>query len=482
MTDQATFAQRRADFTKRLDGGIAVIPAAAETIRNEDVEHHFRQSSDFFYLTGFDEPDAVAVLRPAGDEPFVLFVRPQDRELEIWNGYRAGVDGAKERFGADAAYPIGDLDAKLKEYLVGQPRLYYRSGGDHDGRINRLVGQVRAMHSRSGRGAPFEVHDPSLILHEQRLIKGEVDLAGLRKAAEISAEAHLEAMRFAQPGRWEYQVQAALEYVFRMRGSSRDGYPSIVAGGANAVVLHYTENNAQLGEGDLLLIDAGAEYAYYSADITRTFPVSGTFSDPQRAIYEIVLAAQQAAFAECRPGSTLKAGHDAARRVLSEGLIDLGLVPRGLEDTMAMHHYREYFMHGTGHWLGMDVHDVGAVRIEGEPRPLEPGMAFTVEPGLYVDPQRETVDFYLHEYDADEWAYRRLMLGSEAARKLEKEEREKAMKLTHPVPEKLRGIGVRIEDDVVITADGHEDLSSGAPTAIDEVEAATRQKSLLPLL
>jgi Xaa-Pro aminopeptidase len=287
-------------------------------------------------------------------------------------------------------------------------------------------------------------------------------------------------MRYAQPGLYEYQVQAALEFVFRVHGSPRDGYPSIVASGPNACILHYQENRRRMEDGDLLLIDAGCEYGYYTADITRTFPVNGRFTPAQRAVYELVLKAQHAAIAAARPGQRYEAMHDAARRVLAEGLIALGALPRGLDETLAMHHYREFYMHGTGHWVGMDVHDVGEYRLAGRSRILEPGMVLTVEPGLYFDPERESVSFALHEFSEEEMWERRTRLGMAAARRLEDEEKAAAPHVTHPVPVALRGIGVRIEDDVLITETGCEVLTAGAPKTVEDVERTCAESPSLP--
>jgi Xaa-Pro aminopeptidase len=482
--DHKPFRERRQQFAAAVGDGLALIPAAGLQIRNDDVEHPFRQNTDFFYLTGFDEPDAVAVINPQHEEErYVLFVRPRDKEMETWNGYRAGVEGARTDYSADAAYPLADLAEKLRDYLIGRPNLFYRFGNPtHDGMVNSALAQARHFRERDGRPVPEVTSDPHAVLAEMRLRKSDPEIAALRRACAISAEAHCEAMRFARPGVYEYQVQAALEYKFRINGSPRVGYGSIVASGPNACILHYVENTRKTVAGDLLLIDAGAEFDYHSADITRTFPVDGTFTAPQRALYEVVLAAQVASIGEAVPGSTMKALHETAKRVLSEGLIDLGLVPRGLEDTLAMHHYREFFMHGTGHWLGMDVHDAGGLmRSDGSPRPLEPGMVFTVEPGLYVDPDRETVSFPLLEYDYEERIERRYRLGIDAARKLETEEVEKAEKVVHPIPTEFRGLGVRIEDDLLITADGYENLTAGVPAAIDEIQALCAEPSSLPI-
>jgi Xaa-Pro aminopeptidase len=479
--DLEPFADRRLRFAAALGDAVAIIPGAQEVRRNGDVDYEFRQGSDFFFLTGFDEPDAVAVLNPAhAKERYVLFVRPRDREMEVWNGRRAGVEGAVATYGADAAYPIEQLDEKLREYLIDRPTVYYRLGQPaFDGRVTRLVGELRAARAR-GFAAPVRVEDPGPLLHELRLRRSPAELARHRRACEISRDAHVEAMRYARPGLYEYQVQAALEFVFRANGSPRNGYPSIVASGPNACILHYSENTRRLQDGDLLLIDAGCEYGYHSADITRTFPVNGRFTAPQRAIYELVLQAQLAGIAAARPGARYEAVHEAARRVLAEGLVVLGLVPRGIEATLAMHHYREFYMHGTGHWLGMDVHDVGDYRIDRTSRALEPGMVFTVEPGLYVDPERETATFHLREYSEDEMWERRLRLGMAAAKKLEDEEKAKAEKIVHPIPKEFRGIGVRIEDDVLVTAGGTEVLTAGTPKTIDEVERACAEPPRLP--
>jgi len=479
--DIGAFIDRRQRFAEAVGDGLAIIPAAREVTRNSDVHYEFRQDSDFFFLTGFDEPDAVAVFNPAhAKERYVMFVRPRDREMEIWNGRRAGVEGAVATYGADAAYPVDQLDQKLREYAVDRPALFYRLGNPvFDARITRLLGELRAM-QRRGHGAPARVEDPGPIIHEMRLRRSDAELARHRRACEISRDGHIEAMRYARPGLYEYQVQAAMEFVFREGGSPRNGYPSIVASGPNACILHYTENRRQMLDGDLLLIDAAAEYGYHSSDITRTFPVSGRFTAPQRAIYEIVLRSQLAAIAAAKPGARYEAMHEAARRVLVDGLVDLKLLPRGVDDSLAMHLYREFYMHGTGHWLGMDVHDVGDYKIHGESRVLEPGMVFTVEPGLYFDPEREEVTFHLREFSEQEMWERRDRLGVAAAKKLEDEEKGKAPTVKHHVPAEFRGIGVRIEDDLLITGDGHDVLTKGTPKSVDEVERTCAEAPRLP--
>jgi Xaa-Pro aminopeptidase len=481
LPDLDAFIDRRRRFAEAVGEGLALIPAAREVPRNSDVHYEFRQDSDFFFLTGFDEPDAVAVINPSHEkERYVLFVRPRDREMEIWTGRRAGVEGAVATYGADAAYPVDQLDQKLREYAVDRPALFYRLGNSaYDGRITRLLGELRAM-QRRGHHAPARVEDPGPIIHEMRMRRSPAELARHRRACELSRDGHIEAMRYARPGIYEYRVQAAMEFVFREGGSPRNGYPSIVASGPNACILHYSENRRRMENGDLLLIDAAAEYGYHSSDITRTFPVNGRFTAPQRAIYEVVLRAQLAAIAAAKPGARYEAMHEAARRVLAEGLVDLKLLPRGVEDSLAMHHYREFYMHGTGHWLGMDVHDVGDYKIRGESRVLDPGMVFTVEPGLYVDPDREEVTFRLREYSEQEMWERRDRLGIAAAKKLEDEEKAKAPTVTHRVPPEFRGIGVRIEDDILITAAGHEVLTAGTPKTVDDVERTCAEPPRLP--
>lgn len=483
MTDQATFIERRRRFAESIGDGLAIIPAAHEVPRNADTGYEFRQDSDFFFLTGFDEPDAVAVFNPAHEkERYVLFVRPRDREMEIWNGRRAGVEGAIADYGADAAYTIDQLDQKLREYLIDRPAIVYRLGNPaFDGRVTRLVEHARMVRTRF-RPAPVRIDDPTAILHEIRLRKSAGELARQRRACEITRDAHIEAMRFAQPGMYEYEVQAALEYVFRMGGAPRNGYPSIVASGPNACILHYNENRRRMEDGDLLLIDAACEYGYFSADITRTFPVNGRFTAPQRAIYEVVLRAQMAAIEAATPGVRYEVIHETAKRVLVEGLVELKLLPRGVQDSLAMHHYQEFYMHGTGHWLGMDVHDVGDYKVRGQSRPLEPGMIFTVEPGLYIDPDRERVTFHLVEYSEDERRERRVRLGLAAAKRIEDEERDRAAKIEHPIPKEFRGIGVRIEDDILVTATGNENLTAGTPKTVDDVERTCREASRLPRL
>jgi Xaa-Pro aminopeptidase len=479
--DAAPFIERRHHFAESLGDGVAIIPGAQEVRGNQGIHYPFRQNSDFFFLTGFNEPDAIALINPPGArERFVLFVRPRDREREIWDGRRAGTEGALAVYGADAAYPIEQFDHKLREYALDRTALYYQLGNTvYDPKITRLLTELRALKTR-GHTVPIRLEDPSPIMHELRLRRSPAELARQRRACEIACEAHTEAMRYARPGMHEYEIQAALEFVFRRHGSPRNAYPSIVASGSNACILHYTQNTRRMEDSDLLLIDAGCEYGYYAADVTRTFPVNGRFTAAQRAIYETVLAAQLAAIDAAQPGNRYEAMHHAAQRVLTEGLVALGLLPQRVEASLAMHHYREFSMHATGHWLGMDVHDVGAYRVDHQSRLLEPGMVLTVEPGLYFAPEREVVTYALREYSDAEVAERRDRLGMAAARKLEMEEQEKAQKISHPIAQEFRGIGIRIEDDVLITAHGNEVLTGGTPKTIAEVERVCAEASPLP--
>ena len=433
--DPSVYVARRAAVVAAMrgsGGGVMLLPGAEERIRNADSEYTFRQDSDYAWLTGFEEPDGAALLfadPEAGKPGFVMFVRPKDPEREIWTGRRAGVDGAVAEFGAAAAHPVGEMETKLVEYLAGGGALWYRLGfaRSWDERIVRVLDQVRAK-TRTGARVPDPIRDPGGVLHELRIVKSEEEIARLRRAAEITAEAHLAAMRDGRPGVREYQVQSEIEYAFRRRGGSGPGYGTIVAAGANAVVLHYRAGDAELKEGELCLVDAGGEYGLYTADVTRTFPVSGEFSKPQRKVYDLVLAAQLAGIEAVRPGADLNAIHDIALRKLTEGMIDLGLLKGTVDERIADGSYKRYYMHRTSHWLGMDVHDVGAYYVDGKSRSLVPGMVLTIEPGLYIAAE-----------DAE-------------------------------APAELRGIGVRIEDDVLVTADGRDVLTSGTPKTPQEVE------------
>jgi Xaa-Pro aminopeptidase len=434
MHDSGAFANRRAAFFDAMTAGspaaVAVVPAAPVFVRNNDVEHDYRQDSDFFYLTGFDEPESVLVLE-ASERKMTLFVRPRDRDREVWDGPRAGVDGAKEIYGAAEAFGVSELDEKLVDLLKNKRRVYYRLGGNRrfDDRLLSAIDRVRAR-QRTGVAAPAEIVDPGSVLHEMRLRKtaGEVD--AMRAAARITREAHELAMSRTRPGMHEYEVEALLLDTFRRHGSDRPAYGSIVGSGPNACVLHHRKNDRRIEAGELLLIDAGCEYGYYASDVTRTFPVGRWFSREQQAIYELVLDSQLQGIAATRPGVTLDDIHKLCVDVIARGLVRLGLLAGEVEKIIETEAYKRFFMHRTSHWLGMDVHDVGAYFIAGTPRTLEPGMVLTVEPGVYIAPSDVAV--------APEW----------------------------------RGIGVRIEDDVLVTDSGSEVLTAGIPKTLDDLRRA----------
>jgi Xaa-Pro aminopeptidase len=474
------FAMRRAQLLERLDGAVAIIAAGREQVRNDDVEHPFRQDSDFFFLTGFSEPDAVAVLDPASDAPYTLFVRPRDALAEAWHGLRAGTEGARTRLGADAAYPVDELGDWLRRRLAGRTSVAYRLGGPIDAQVLAAVRAVGAYADRSGVAVPERLVDVGALLAELRLVKSAPEIEALREACRISATAHLEAMRFAAPGRTERQVQAVLEYVFGVLDSERVGYGSIVAGGENAVILHYVENDQPLLDGDLLLIDAAAEYRHMTADITRTFPVNGRFSAPQRALYEVVLAAHQAVLATCRPGLPFSDMHALAVEVLAAGMVELGLLPGTPEEVVAKGWYRQFFFHGIGHWLGSDVHDAGSTRVDGAGRPLAPGMAFTVEPGIYVSRDKATIELSHAAYDQVERDRLAFELGAAEARARIREREREAGTFSFDVPAQLLGLGVRIEDDLLVTTDGIENMTTMVPVDPDQVEARCAERSSLP--
>lgn len=480
-------SDRYAEHRRRLadlvgEQGLAIIPAATEVVRNYDVLHHFRQDTAFWYLTGFHEPDAIAVIAPGHEDgEFTLFVRPKDPHQEVWTGIRAGTEGAEDRFGADASYVVSEFDKTIARLMVGREVLWYAAGNDNfDQRITRIITGARSHRERYGGVVPSTIRDVSVPLGEMMLYKSEEEAGSLRAACRLTAEGHIEAMRFTRPGMHEYEVQAALEYSWRLRGSRRNGYPSIVASGANACILHYEENDSQIGPSDLVLIDAAAEVDGYSSDITRTYPAGGAFTPPQRAVYDVVLAAQKKGVEMSVPHSDLRSIHDECTRILTEGMVDLGLLPKSLDESLAMHHYTKFYMHGTSHWLGLDVHDRGSYRVSGKSRPLEPGMAFTVEPGLYVSPEKAEVELRLLEYDLDEWTERRIRLGPAESAALEAEEKEKAETIIHEVPEEFLGIGVRIEDDILITTGGHENMTEMVPREVDDVESLCAESSSLP--
>ena len=427
-------SSRRRALAARLDGA-ALVPAAPVAIRNNDVEHEYRQDSDLHWLTGFVEPESVLLVVPNHPEHrTVLFLRPRDPEREAWDGPRVGVEGAVRELGVDAAFPIGELAERLPGYLARPERLYHRLGRERalDDLVLGAIDKTRAR-GRSVHAWPTAIVDPSVVLHELRLVKSEDEIALMRRAAEITRDAHLAVMRLAGPGRFEYELDAAIRETFRRSGCERAAYGSIVGSGPNATVLHYRKNARRMQAGELVLVDAGCENQYYAADVTRTFPVSGVFSPAQRRVYELVLEAERACVDAVAPGATVDGIHAIAVRTLVEGLVRLGVLegdPGALVDAQA---HKPWFMHRTSHWLGMDVHDVGAYYVGGAPRALAPGMVLTVEPGLYFSPD-----------DAR-------------------------------VPAELRGIGVRIEDDVLVTAEGRRELTADIPRSIDDVERACRE-------
>jgi Xaa-Pro aminopeptidase len=423
------YRRRREQLAQAMRNGVAVIPTAPERVRNRDSHFPYRFDSHFYYLTGFAEPEAVLVL---AEKKSMLFCRERNPEREVWDGFRYGPERAKERFGFDEAHPIDDLDEALGQLLENQPALFYPVGDDAewDARAMRWLNTVRGK-VRAGVSAPDRVQDVRTLIDDQRLLKDSHEQNLMRRAARIASGAHRRAMQSTRPGRSEYEVEAELLYEFRRNGAQFPAYSPIVAGGTNACVLHYVANDAPLRDGDLLLIDAGCELDGYASDITRTFPVNGHFSGAQREVYEIVLDAQRAAIAAVKPGTSWIAPHDAAVRVLAQGMLDLKLLSGSLDAVLEKETYKRFYMHRTGHWLGLDVHDAGEYRRGGEWRPLAPGMALTVEPGLYIR-------------SADD------------------------------VPQRLRDIGVRIEDDVLVTAQGCEVLTAEAPKLVDDVEALMR--------
>ena len=429
MIDINIHAQRRASLLAQMQHGIAIVPTAPERVRNRDSEYLYRYDSYFYYLCGFPEAEAVLVLIAGAAPQSILFCREKNLERETWDGFRYGPEAARDTFGVDAAYPIGQLDEKLPALMANQPALHYAPGmdADWDARIMRCLNLVRAQ-GRTGVSAPQSIHDVRAALDEMRLVKDEHELALMRRAAGISAKAHERAMRATQPGRMEYEIEAELLYEFRRHGAQFPAYWPIVAGGANACVLHYSDNSARLDDGALLLIDAGCELDGYASDITRTFPVNGKFSGPQKDVYELVLAAQAAAIAATRPGAAWDEPHEAAVRILAQGMIDFGLCQGGLAQVLETGDYKRFYMHRTGHWLGLDVHDAGEYKLDGKWRPLKEGMTLTVEPGCYIRPGEG-------------------------------------------VPEAYWNVGVRIEDDVLVSKDGCEIITAATPKSIAEIEA-----------
>ena len=414
-------------------GAVAIVPSAPVAVRSGDVEFVYRQDNDFYYLTGFEEQESLALIAPDNsDGEFVMFVRPRDKERETWTGKRAGIEGAIVDYGADKAYTLDELEKIVPRYLEKADRLHYPIGrnSDFEARVMKLVQYSSAMRPRLGSG-PYAIFDPREIIHEMRLRKepGELDL--MRRAIDISRAAHERAMRLARGGMREWQIEAEVDYTFRSRGAAGPSYPSIIASGPNAAILHHIQNRREMRTGELLLIDAGCEFDFYASDVTRTFPIGARFTAMQTELYEIVLAAQARAIEQVRPGARFDDPHDAALRVLVDGMRGLGLVSGSAEEIIEQASYRRYYMHRTSHWLGMDVHDVGLYRAGGESRRLEPGMVLTVEPGLYIDADDDTA------------------------------------------PVEMRGVGIRIEDDVLVTADGHEVMTAAIPKQITEIEALT---------
>ena len=434
MSETSLYAQRRAQLAARMQSGVAIVPGAPERTRNRDAHYLYRFDSYFYYLTGFREPEAVLVVVAGEPAKSLLFCRDKNPEREVWDGFRHGPAAAKEAFGFDEAHSITKLDELVPELLSNQTALFTHLGADSvwDARVVGWVNEVRNR-ARSGVTAPREIEDVHVVLDEMRLIKSAEELATMRRAAEISTGAHRRAMQSARPGRSEYEIEAELLYEFRRHGAQAPAYTPIVAAGANACVLHYVENAAALADGDLLLIDAGCELDGYASDITRTFPVNGKFSGPQKDVYEMVLAAQAAALAEVRPGNTWDQPHEAAVRVLAQGLVDLGLLSGGVEQAIETEAYKKFYMHRTGHWLGLDVHDAGDYKLNGQWRALQPGMVLTVEPGCYI-------------------------------------------RAGDGVPERFANIGVRIEDDVLVTGDGHEVLTTAAPKVPGDIENLMRSR------
>ena len=428
---RAEFARRRRQLMRSMGrDSIAIVPAAPVRLRNSDVEYAYRQDSDFHYLTGFDEPESVAILIPGrAQAEYVLFVRDRDPARETWDGHRAGTAGARRDYDADDAFPIGDIDEILPGLLENREKVYYAMGThpDFDQRVVGWVNGLRAQ-AKHGRHAPQEFVALDHVLHDMRLYKSRAEIEMMREAARIGAAAHVRAMQACAPGRHEYEIAAEIAHEFR-RHNAEHSYLPIVGGGENACILHYRENDAALRDGDLLLIDAGCEYQKYASDITRTFPVNGRFTSTQRAVYEIVLEANLAAISKVRPGNHWNEPHDAAVRVITQGLVRLGLLKGRVPTLEKAQAYRRYFMHRTGHWLGMDVHDVGDYKVGDEWRVLDPGMVLTIEPGIYIP-------------------------GN-----------------ARGVPKRLRGIGIRIEDDVVVTKGGCEVLTGGVPKRAGDIEA-----------
>jgi Xaa-Pro aminopeptidase len=432
MIKMTEYAKRRKHLMQQIGPkGIVILTSANTSRRNGDADYAYRQHSDFYYLTGFDEPEAIAILAPKRKEgEFILFNRVRDRTREIWDGIRAGQEGARKTYGANEAYPFADFEKMLPEILENRETIHYAIGANEYfdemvlSTLNKLRGRIR-----SGQQAPVAFADVTETIHEMRLIKSPAEIALMRKAAEISAQAHIRAMKFCKPGVNEYQLEAEIMHEFQSNGARHPAYTSIVGGGENACILHYIANDQKVKDGDLVLIDAGAEYNYYAADITRTFPANGRFSDEQRAIYELVLKSQLAALKAVRPGAAWPSMQTAIVKVLTQGLLDLGILKGRLNDLIEKEAYFPFYMHKSGHWLGLDVHDAGRYKVDGKWRTLKPGMVLTVEPGIYISADIPGVHKRWHN------------------------------------------IGVRIEDDVLVTAKGCDILSRDVPKSVADIEA-----------
>ncbi|PYS93502.1 MAG: Xaa-Pro aminopeptidase [Acidobacteria bacterium] len=424
-----------AEFMRRMEpDSIAIIASAPERTRSNDTEYRYRQDSDFYYLTGFHEPEAIAVIAPAhAEHKYTLFVRPRDPERETWDGRRAGVEGAVAEFGADKAFPVAEFHTQARDLLNGARNLYYRLGVNAE-LDEAIINHIRAMRARTRLyRAPDSITDPGVILHELRLVKSAEEIELMQRSADIAAEAHVEAMRAVRPGMNEYEIEALIEYNFRRNGAAAPAYTSIVGGGANATVLHYITNDAPLRDGDLLLVDAGAEYQGYASDITRTFPINGRYTEAQREVYSAVLETQLACVEMVKPGVTMGELNKRATEMLTASMVRLGLLTGEVEKLIEEQTYKRFYMHMVGHYLGMDVHDVGRYQVDGQDRPLEAGIIITIEPGLYIAETAENI------------------------------------------PDKYRGIGVRIEDDVLVTPAGQRVLTAKAPKQLEEIEKLMAQ-------
>jgi len=428
------------DFMRRMDrNSVAIIPAAREAVRSHDTNYRYRQNSDFFYLTGFEEPEAIAVIAPAKEKKFTLFVRPRDPEREIWDGYRAGVEGAVRDYKADEAFPVNEFDEKLAEILDGPSVLYYAFGYTTAEMDQKIIRQLALMRETNRRPIepPATIVDPTSIIHEMRVLKNAEEIEIMQRAADIAAEAHVEAMKAVRPGMKEYEVEALIEAVFRKHGSAGPSYTSIIGSGANATVLHYITNMDTLKDGDLLLVDAGCEYKGYASDITRTFPINGKFSQAQREVYDLVLKTQMSCIDMVRPGVRLEDLKTHSIEMLTAGMVELGLLKGEPAKLIEEKKYMQFYMHNLGHFLGIDVHDAGRYYFKGESRPAEIGMVMTIEPGLYISPNTSRIP---EGFNQD-------------------------------IPAQYLGIGIRIEDDVLVTEDGARVLTNKVSKDPEEIEA-----------